>query len=46
MMMVVVFAMLFVILALGTVFVLMVRSHRHHLPGGPLNAGRETHGVK
>ena len=46
MMMVVIFAMLFVTLALGTVFTLMVRSHRRGLHHGSLNAGSETHGVK
>ncbi|WP_256369974.1 hypothetical protein [Granulicella sp. S190] len=42
MMMVVIFAMLFILLALGTVLTLMVRSHGREFHRGPLNAGTKT----
>jgi hypothetical protein len=44
--MVVVFAMLFVLVALGSVVTLMIRSHRHEFHHGPFSAGNKTHGVK
>ncbi|MBB5315881.1 MFS-type transporter involved in bile tolerance (Atg22 family) [Edaphobacter lichenicola] len=46
MMMVVIFAMVFVLLALGLVITLMVRSHGREFHGRQLRAGSETHGVK
>ncbi len=41
---VVVFAMLFAVLALGTVMLLMARAHKRAVRHNTLNAGTETHG--
>ncbi|MBB5338736.1 hypothetical protein HDF12_002380 [Edaphobacter lichenicola] len=46
MMMVVIFAMVFVLLALGLVITLMIRSHGRQFHRGSLKAGSGTHGVK
>ena len=43
MMMVVVFAMVFVVLALGVVFTLMIRAHRHAVQHGSMNAAEVKH---
>ncbi|NYF89692.1 hypothetical protein RBB79_09060 [Tunturiibacter empetritectus] len=41
---VVVFAMLFVVLALGIVILLMARAHKHAVQHNRVDAGTETHG--